>query len=190
MLGNTWVWRIANLLPALEKRAAGDRPKQLPIDRHIAAFIVSRPERGGEDESLTLGHATADTCLAVLARLQARSRAGALPGLAAWIAEAPGLVSWRGKERRERAVARLRELAGSGQLLPMLAVIRDKAETEADRHEAQAAQRELARIEQMLADTTDAVRARATAAVHWGHEVATAAGLVALAVSLAMAALG
>ena len=190
MVGNAWVWRLADLLPALEKRAAGDRPKQLPIDRHVAAFMVSRPQRGAEDESLALGQATADVCLRVLARLQARSKAGALPGLAAWIAESPGLVPWRSKERRERAVARLKELAAAGQLLPMLAVIRDKADAEADRREALVAQQELARIERVLADAKEAARVRAAAAVHWGHEVATALGLTALAISLAMAAIG
>jgi eukaryotic-like serine/threonine-protein kinase len=190
MFGKSWVWRVPDLLPALEKRAAVDRPKQLLIDRDIATFILSRPERGGEDESLALGQATADSCLGVLARLQTRSRSGALPALAAWIAETPGLVSWRSKARRDRAAARLKELAASGQLLPMLAVIQDKTEEDADRHEAQASQQELARIDSMLADSKGAAQARLAAAVRWGHEAATALGLVVLAVSLVMAAVG
>jgi eukaryotic-like serine/threonine-protein kinase len=189
MVGNAWVWRVGDLLPALEKRGAGDRPKQLPIDREIAAFIVSRPERRGEDESVALGQVTADSCLGVLGRLQARSNVGALPALAAWIAETPGLISWRSKARRDRAVARVKELAASGQLLPMLAMVRDKAEDDADRHGALAAQQELARIDSMLADAKGAAQARAAAAVRWGYEIATAVGLLGLALSLAMAAI-
>jgi hypothetical protein len=71
----------------------------------------------------------------------------------------------------------------------MLAMVRDKAEDDADRHGALAAQQELARIDSMLADAKGAAQARAAAAVRWGYEIATAVGLLGLALSLAMAAI-
>lgn len=58
LLGGAWVSRASDLLPALERQAAQERPGPLPIDAHITAFLAARSERGSEEEVSVSSHAT------------------------------------------------------------------------------------------------------------------------------------
>ncbi len=188
VLPDAWVSRVADILPALEQRAARDRPTQPPVDWHIASFIAARSDRGGEDEAAGLGQASALANFSVLAQLQTRLNLPPVPMLAAWLADLPGLAVWRSKSRRSRGMERLKELAVAGQLMPMLRFVHNEKEHEADRQEAQEAALELARIERILSKSKEDEAARVQLTQRWGHELATGIGLAVLAVSLALAA--
>ncbi|MEJ1979249.1 MAG: hypothetical protein WDN49_27200 [Acetobacteraceae bacterium] len=92
--------------------------------------------------------------LRLLARLQSRNP-GALPGVAAWVAEVvtPALGRFHSKSRRTQLAERMVELARIGQMPPMLAMLDDRPQQEADVNgrnnalaRAEAIDRELAAI--------------------------------------------
>ncbi len=92
LLGNRWVSRLIDLLPALEEAAARvDHRQTEPVDLHVAAFISARLERRMDNELTAqlsggpLGAASLAQ-LRVLAQLQSRFQIRPLPGLAAWLA--------------------------------------------------------------------------------------------------------
>lgn len=190
LLGGAWVSRISDLLPALERQAAQERPGPLPIDAHITAFLAARSERESEEEVSIASHATAGAQLSLLARLQTRWNTGPAPNVARWLAAAPGLITVRAKSRRARIEAKLKELAETGMLAPMMALVRDPQEMAADSREAVQAAQTLAGIEMMLNESEAARARRMDQARRWGHEVATGIGLATLAFSLAWTAFG
>jgi hypothetical protein len=190
LLGGAWVSRVSDLLPALERQAARERPGPLPIDAHIAAFLAARSEREAEEEFSLASHSTPGGQLALLARLQARWNTGPVPNVARWIASVPGLITVRAKSRRTRIERQLKELAEAGTLMPMLALVRDPREIAADSREAAQAARTLDHIEALLTGSDTARSQRMEQATRWGHELATGIGLAALAFSLVWAVLG
>jgi hypothetical protein len=176
--------------------ARADRQKG-PVDPNIAVFISARLERRMDNELAALaGTGTPDAvCLAqlrALAQLQNRYRLPPLPTLAAWIAGQAGplLATWRNRDRRAAVTERLKVLADTGYLAPMLAAVDDPAARGADAQEAQHAASQLSRIDMELAQIANGASARAAAASRLGQEIAAGFGLTALATVLAVAALG
>jgi hypothetical protein len=197
LLGAHWVARLTDLLDALEQIAnRADQRQTEPVDTHIVAFVSARLERRLDSEISEREQRSEETrCLAqlrLLAQLQSRLRAPPLPGLAAWLAAraGPALAAWRNRERRAAVSERLKALAPTGQLPPMLAVLEDPAGRVADAREAQEAAAELRRIDDELAQIANGVATRSSASVRMGQEIAAGLGLATLATVLAAAALG
>lgn len=93
LIDHLYVTRIEELVPALERVAGGKERDGRPMDRHIAAFSVARSgdvdERfvrplSGPDQNGT-SHILA--ALTLLARVQAMSKNGPAPALAAWFVD-------------------------------------------------------------------------------------------------------
>jgi hypothetical protein len=198
LLDRHWVASLADLLPALEETARRvDHVRTEPVDAHIAAFVAARLERRGEHD---LGGqiSTADAgavCLAqlrMLAQLQGRFYAHPLPALAGWLAARAGPVlhTWRNREQRATLEQRLGSLTEAGYLAPMLQALEDPAGRSADALGAHQAVRELERIEAELMQITEGAADRSATAARLGQEIAAGIGLAALAVALAVAALG
>ncbi|MEJ0017568.1 MAG: hypothetical protein WDN25_13575 [Acetobacteraceae bacterium] len=199
LLRDRWVTRLAELLPALEAAAGRvDRRVISPVDAHVSAFISARLERRMDKEiSDQLGAADADSAaslsqLRILAQLQSRLHLGPLRELAAWLAAQTGsvLATWRNRVRRAAIEAQLRVLTEAGYLAPMLLLLEDPASRGADAHEALQAGQEVARIDAELVHIAGGAEERATTASRVGQEIAAGTGLAALAISLALAALG
>jgi hypothetical protein len=197
LLQGRCVARLVDLLPALETVAAkADRRATPPIDRQIAAFIAARFDQRVEGEMSVLGDERQNTGwplvhLRLLARLQQRLYPAALPALAAWMAEqaAGTLTSWRNRKLRARMQTKLSELAGAGQLGPMLNLLEDPTARAADSRGAALVTQAVARIDAELADIAGGAPKRAEQARRIGQEIAAGAGLAALAVVLGLAAL-
>ncbi|MEQ8398233.1 hypothetical protein [Thalassobaculum sp.] len=93
LIDHLYVTRIEELVPALERVAAGKDRAGRPMDRHIAAFSVARspdvderfvrPLAGAEQNGTS--HVLA--ALTLLARVQAMSKNGPAPSLAAWFVD-------------------------------------------------------------------------------------------------------
>ena len=194
LMGNRWVARLADLLPALEATAGRTDPKQTePIDSHIAGFVSARLERR-LDASL-LGNGTPSAIwlaqLRQLTQLQSRVQALKLPALAGWILAraGPALDTWRNRERRTAIAERLAAIAATGQLTSMLALIEDPAIRIADTREAQQAADQFQAINTELALIAEGGRGRAATAYRLGQEIAAGLALALLAAMLAVAAL-
>ena len=196
LLGRSWVARLPDLLPALERAAAtADPATSRPIDRHIAAFIAARSERPMDAEIAALGRTGEDAAeaeLRLLATLQMRLHPAPLPALAKWIATRSDelLAGWHSRARREQATARLKELAEAGQLVAIVKLLQDATERSADHREAKAAAAELARLDAELAVLADDAPERAALARRWGQELAAGIGLLGALAALLAAALG
>ena len=197
LLAGQWVARLADLLPALQEVAGRvDHKKTEPVDSHIAAFVSARLERRVDNNLTPEGKLSEEaSCLGqlrVLAHLQGRSRAQALPALAGWLADrsAPVLATWRNRARRAAVAERLNALVSVGQLAPMLAVLENPAGRAADAREAMEAADQLGRIDAELRSIAGGSSQRSLSAYRLGQEIAAGFGLVALATVLAVAALG
>jgi len=189
-----WVARLTEVLPALEEAVAAN-PKLRPIDPHIAAFIAARTERGLDGELNALSAPKAAIAESaqyrLLAQMQARLHRQPLPALAAWLAEQtrPMVQQWYNRARRVELEQRLGELAQSGLLAPMLALVEDPIGRNADAQAAQVAAAELARIEEELAQIAAGGPQRTAQGLRFGQELAAGVGLTVLAAVLAIAAL-
>jgi len=196
LLGGRCVARLPDLLAALEASAASDAAGAGPvIDGDIVAFLSARAERGPEAEMAARAlRGGADAALAeldLLASLQARW-GGAVPALARRIVRDPDrlLSTWHGTERRARLAAELTRLAESGQLGPMLALLRDRSARAEDEAGARAAAQRLAEIDAALAALESNDPVLRAAARGLGQEVAAGLGLAALVAVLVAGLLG
>ncbi|HLB97326.1 MAG TPA: hypothetical protein VJK90_06660, partial [Acetobacteraceae bacterium] len=195
-LAGRWVARLNDLLPALEAAARRDRAQALPLAGAVAAFIAARGDRALDTLVARLGDTAsgADTLaqLRLLGALQARYHAQPLPALGAWVAErVDALLSvWQSRPRRAAVRANLHELASTGQLTGLVALLDDTQARRNDDREVQQAVRDLGRIDAALAGLAMGGSVRAEQARRLGQEVAAGVGLTALAMLLLIAALG
>jgi hypothetical protein len=190
------VARLQDLLPALEAAAAswGGETGAI-IDLEIAAFLAGHTERS-QDADLALtalgqGEVAALAELDVLARLQARW-GGAVPALAGRIAADHKrlLTGWHGSAYRKRLATELAELAGAGQLAPMLALLSDPAARASDQAGARQAALRLTHIDAAIARLEKEGEAARAAARGIAQEVTAAMGLAAIGLALLGAVLG
>ena len=191
------VARLQDLLPALEAIAA--RPearRERPIDREIAAFIAARHDQRFEGELDGLADVASSEQamllqLRVLAGLQRRMECGPLPALAGWLAEqaAPVLAVWRNRSRREALEHAVAELARSGQLLPMMALLDNQSARTADARGFQAAGEAVQRIDAELAALAGGAQARSDTARRIGHEAALGVAMMVVTVAVVAMAL-
>jgi hypothetical protein len=188
------VTRLQDLLQVLDAVSArAEIRKEWPIDREIAAFIVARHDPQLETELAGLADANSTDQLLliqlrVLARLQRLVDGGALPGLAGWLAEqaAPAIAAWRNRSHREALERAVGEVARSGQLAPMVALLDNPAARAADMRGFQAAGETVRRIDAELAALSGGGPQRAETARRIGHEAAL--GLAMMAVTVAVVA--
>ncbi|MDE2028991.1 MAG: serine/threonine protein kinase [Alphaproteobacteria bacterium] len=171
MLKGQYVMSPKTLLPALERVAAsGNRPSE-PIDRHIAAFMLSREKRGeamfaalgGPDGSSRRGVAL----LSLFSELQYRHGPERLPHLAGWLVPfiEPALRRFLGKSLRDRLHKQVKEAVADGSLPTLLRLIDDPRRIERDRQEFIAArllhlntQKEIVGLEAKLGNRDSIVR--------------------------------
>jgi hypothetical protein len=194
LVADRWIARLADLPAALDAAAAAN-PKPVPLDAQLAAFIAARGDSRLESDANALAGTAQNPVglpeLRLLAQLQVRHYARPLPALAAWMAGASGSMVgvWYNRPRRQELVERLRSLAETGMLMPMLVLVEDPAGRNADAGGARLAVADLNRIDAELQGIAAAAGERKHAAERIGQEIAAGVGLVALAAMLALAAL-
>jgi hypothetical protein len=191
------VARLEDLLPALEAASArSDLRAAPPIDRDMAAFICARMDGRLDKDVAALGDATTPEAvaleqMAVLAQLQARVKAPALPGLSRWLADfaAPAMEGWHNRDAlaaRREAVA---TAVPAGNLKALLGIVNDPAAREADEHGYAAAQQAVLRLDARLGRLAGSAGMRADTALRLGQETAAVLGLAALVAAIIAAAL-
>ena len=100
------------------------------------------------------------------------------------------IALWFNRPRRQELTDRLRSLAQAGMLMPMLALLEDPAGRTADASGARLAAAELNLIEAELRTIAAGAPERRGVAERIGQEIAAGAGLLALAVMIALAVMG
>jgi hypothetical protein len=190
LFGRGRVVRMSDLLPALEAAGARDG---LPMDAEIGAFLAARQD-GVAGDLVRIGEArepagAALAALRLLAGLQERQKAGALPRLAEWLADMlmPVLEDFRHLPGREARGEALRAAARAGALGAMRDLLDDAAARGRDAEGLAEAQRLVAAIGAELDLLEAQGPAREASARALGHEVALGVGLTALTLSLVAA---
>ncbi len=191
------VARLSDVLGALESISArADARRLSPLDAHLAAFLVARQDLAGgsallADNTVSSASPPLAVQIAALAALQ-RLDPRPLPGLATWLAEQaePTLQDWHSRSRRESMGRQLQTCAANGQLGRLLALLDDPEARRTDAMGLRAATEAVARIDVELHHLQDGGGERAEVARRLGHETAAAAGLIALTMTLGLAALG
>ena len=143
----------AEALIALEGVASqSDRP-QYPIDRHLAAFLMSRWKGLSYVDSLDLGKPQREVKslanLKILAGIQDYFKVAALPNLCQWMAElcAPIVSRYRNLATRNRINKDIAEAVTTGQLTNLAKIFANQQGLEKDEEEFKAARAEIWLIE-------------------------------------------
>ncbi|MGB1006739.1 MAG: hypothetical protein ACPGVX_06160, partial [Thalassobaculaceae bacterium] len=132
---NLMVYRPEDILTGLDRVAPACDQTQLPIDRHLAAFLAARvpmvdfpvlKSLGGLETSR--GEAVVE-CLAILADLQKNLKAPPVPNLAVWFASLlePAVEKFKNVKRRAEVAAEIKKIATTGQLPDLLMLVKDQA---------------------------------------------------------------
>jgi hypothetical protein len=196
LLAGRAVARLVDLLPALEQAAPGADRKRPPVDNHIAAFVAARadPSVLGDAGRLAGFASPGDrlSVLALFARLQQRLCPEPLPALSGWLIESgmAELGAWRSFATRKRMSASLGELAGRGQIAPMLGLLQNHDAQAQDSEGAQHAAQRLAAIEAVLSSLRGGAERRRQQVRQTAQEIATGLSILSLiggAIAVALA---
>ncbi len=188
-----WVTRLPELLPALEAVAVTPaRGKSSPVDRQIVTFIAARRDERVDADIGQLASAAAGgdplAQLRLLARLQMRFP-GKLPGLAGWMAEIanPALGRFHSQSRRKALAEKLAECARTGQMPPMVAMLDDRPEQQADASGREGAIARAAAIDRALAAIAADSAGRLKMAQRLGQDIVGGVSLLVCGIALAAA---
>ena len=160
MLRNQYVTAPKFLLAALERVASGGNKGRDPIDRHIAAFLITRSGRSEKMfQALSLPENSIRrgvTLLGIFAELQYKYGPENAPHVAAWLAPVvdPALKRYANKSLRESMHKRAKDCIVSGRITDLLQLVDDPKLLMRDQEEFYAArilylniQKELLRLE-------------------------------------------
>lgn len=175
-----YITRVEELVPALERAAQRQDRGGEPIDRHIAAFAAARSQE--IDERFLRPLAANDQtgtgkilgALKLLVRIQALSKNGPAPNLAAWFAElmAPAINAFHNLKVRkavEQSVARAVE---SGLLIELQNILADTKASQRDEQGYQRAQQEHAQCNAQVQQLTIEIENKEHLATELGEQVA------------------
>lgn len=161
LLGEDYVVELKELLPALNAAAAKrSDPKQLPVDRHIAAFMGARA-RSDIDRNLTgLNDPEPSKSLVALLNMYAvfQYRLGpeSLPGLTAWCGALAGPVvgAFHSRDRRKELERELPKIIRRGSIVEIYNLLENQEARDKDHNEFawaqaqyQAAEDEIRRVQ-------------------------------------------
>jgi hypothetical protein len=156
----------AEALIALEEVAGEpDRP-QSPVDRHLAAFLMSRWKGLSHADLQDLGEPQREikslAILRVLAGIQVYFKVGELPNLCQWVAElcAALIAQYRNLADRERINRDIAKAVATGQLANLLKIFVNRREMEKDEEEFKAARAEVWLIESEIKEIEAKIRNR------------------------------
>ncbi|TVR99649.1 MAG: hypothetical protein EA406_02905 [Rhodospirillales bacterium] len=132
------VLTLKDLLLALEHAAKGSGEADLPMDRHIAAFIAARSDEGSEALLAAVSDPSRSKVvvgtLGLLAQAQRACDGPPLPALSAWLARLlpPAIEDFHHRKTRRELEKRIRSVARDGRLTELFDIINDPDRRSAD----------------------------------------------------------
>jgi hypothetical protein len=185
LLGEEYVVEVKELLPALNvaasKRTDG---KQIPVDRHIAAFLGARM-RSDIDRNLTaLNDSNSSVAmmgaLNLFAVLQYRLGPESLPGLAAWVGVmiAPIVQGFHGREKRKELEKEVPRLVRKGSVVEIYNLLENVDERVRDEQEFTFAQAQYSAAEEEIKHILMETEERAVEADKIGRQTAAVTGII------------
>lgn len=175
---------------AIEDAAGSTDPddKKEPIDRHIAAFILSRNRRMN-DRMFPLLTPTAEpgqravAMLNILAELQKKNHPEDMPATSAWLGRllVPSIERFHNRPFREKVLRDLKRVSGKGRLDDLLQLVDDSSTMRRDGDAFEAARKEYQMWEAKGRELSANTAAKAQALLNQGRQVtAFVAALIAI----------
>lgn len=186
------VYEIRNILPALDRVAPHVDPAIRPVDRHVAAFIVSKWDRDTKAQYRALNDPNKDRQLigmvSLLALLQWRTAAPAMYGVCAWVGAHLETViqSYHGQGRRKYLEAEVPRLIKLGSLPDLYNLLDDQKQRASDAEGFVWAKAEYAAAEKSKAMIEEAKNSTSANAQKLGHK---AAAMLAMMIAILSAAI-
>ncbi|MBM3632398.1 MAG: hypothetical protein FJX03_01645 [Alphaproteobacteria bacterium] len=146
----------AEALLALEEVAAQPNRPSFPVDRHLAAFLMSRWREMNFLDMRDMGKPQRETknlaTLRILAGIQTQMKIKELPNLCLWMAElcVPLITQYHNLKARAVVQGELSKATRSGQLSKLMQVLENRQALTQDREDYQAAKIEVLLIEAEL----------------------------------------
>ena len=156
----------AEALIALEEVAGEPGRPQSPVDRHLAAFLMSRWKGLSHADLRDLGKPQREiknlAILRVLAGIQVYFKVSDLPNLCQWMAElcAPMIAQYRNLAARDRVNKDVGEAIVTGQLANLVKIFANRQGVEKDEEEFKAARAEVWLIESEIKEIEAKIRNR------------------------------
>lgn len=192
LLEEEMVYEIRNILPALDRVAPHVDPAIRPVDRHVAAFIVSKWDRDTKAQYRALNDPNKDRQLigmvSLLALLQWRTAAPAMYGVCAWVGAHLETViqSYHGQGRRKYLEAEVPRLIKLGSLPDLYNLLDDQKQRASDAEGFVWAKAEYAAAEKSKAMIEEAKNSTSANAQKLGHK---AAAMLAMMIAILSAAI-
>ncbi len=133
IIGKDYVYKIEDVLPAIDAASSRADPKTKPMDQHLAAFIAARFEEDIHPHLKALAAPVEETAtigmLSLLAFLQWKLRISALYGLSSWVGGllGPAINTYHSRTTRHDIEREIPQLVRKGSL-PELFDLIDNAE--------------------------------------------------------------
>lgn len=147
------VTEIADLLPALERRAAAEQGRNPPIDRHLAAFVCAHVNAFPERVLAGLGEGVDPVARGIgvaefLAEIVRRIGHGSYPRLAAWVARSlqPLVESFHSRKLRRQLEREIEAAVEAGDLNALASAVGNLERQETDKRGFGEARRHYAQL--------------------------------------------
>lgn len=187
MLDDQYALTLKAVAQAIEKYAAdvpADEVTREPMDRHIAAFVLSR-QRRMNDRLFPLLDPKADkgqravAILSILAELQKKFHNESMPHTSEWLGRllAPSLERYHNKALRERLQKELKRVSRKGDLEALLALVDDGNVQRQDQEGFTTARNEWHYWDRIARDLTHNSASREAALLNQGKQVTAFIGI-------------
>ncbi|WP_323794622.1 hypothetical protein [Nisaea sp.] len=181
MIEHLYVTDPEEVIPSLEAVAQGQNRPPIPMDRHLAAFLGARSSDIDDRLLRPLGNATdkrpaidALNVMRLLARIQALSRNGPMPGLCKWFTELmkPAVNGFHNLKARAAVETSMMKASESGQLGEILKIFDDQRAQQRDQQGFARAQQEFAHCAVQIAQMNLDLQNKDSLAAELGEQAA------------------
>lgn len=185
LMGEEYVVDLKELLPALNAAGSkGGDAKQLPVDRHVAAFMGARARSDIDRNLLQLSEPEPARALMALLNLfavfQYRLGPEQLPGLAAWVGAlaAPVVAAFHSRDKRKDLEKELPKLVRRGSIVEIFNLLDNPGERDKDENEFAWAQAQYKAAQEEMRRVQNSEDDRDKEAIRIGKQTAAVTGIV------------
>jgi hypothetical protein len=184
IVATSYVYKIKDLLPALDEASSQVLNNINPIDRHIAAFIAVHFDRDIQAHMRALADPSEETStmgmLSLLAYIQWKLQVSALYGLSSWIGGllGPAINTYHSRSKRREIEKKIPSLVRNGSLPELFDLIENSSDRKSDAKGFEEATMEYAQAESEIQEIIDTKEDRRLTADKNGRQTAAVVSVV------------
>lgn len=192
LVAEAYVENIEELLPALDEAANTVDTKLNPMDRHIAAFIISKFSDDVDPHLRALSSEKKETSLigmlSLLAFLQWKLRTPSLLGLSSWVGGllGPAINTYHNINTRREIEREIPHLVRQGSLPELFDLIDNTEKRKQDADGFAVARAEFAVAEEEVQEIENSDLARATTAERMGQQTAATTSIIMAMIAISL----